>query len=89
MNHCPLDPFQDDCDTHPEDKEQACGVAKTIRLKIGSKYPDLLPMLGLKPREWAGRQAYARLSLDQKAEIARKGKDSLQRHRQDQNDQNH
>lgn len=79
VNHCPLDPFQDEHLGHPDDKEQVCGVAKAIRVRIASQYPDLLPMGGLKPREWAGKQAFARLSPSEKAEMVKRGKESISR----------
>lgn len=88
VNHCPLDPFQDDRLADPGDKEQKCTIAKTIRVRIGSKYPDLLPMGGLKPREYAGAKAFANLPAAAKAELARKGADRLRAMRQGQNGQN-
>lgn len=81
VNHCPLDPEQDQHLSHPLDKEQKCPMEKPVRFKIGQKYPDLLPMLGLTAREWAGKQAFDRLSLADKAALAQKGKESLERHR--------
>ncbi len=66
VNRCPLDPEQDQRTIHPQDKEQKCPMEKPVRLRIGSKYPDLLPRLGLTVKEWASRQAYANLSPSQK-----------------------
>lgn len=83
VNHCPLDPFQDDRLSDPADKEQKCTIAKTIRVRIGSKYPDLLPMGGLKPSEHAAAKRFANLSVAARAELAKKGREALIRHSKD------
>ena len=79
VNFCPLDPEQDDHPVHKLDKEQKCPMEKGVRARIGAKYPDLLPRLGLTVREWAAKQAFECLSPAVKAQRVQSGKDALER----------
>jgi hypothetical protein len=67
VNHCPLDPEQDKRASDPGDKEPKCTLAKTIRQRIGSKYPELLPMGGLTQREFNNAKRWALLPEAEKA----------------------
>jgi hypothetical protein len=58
VNHCPLDPEQAKRLPDPGDKEKKCTLAKTIRMRIGSRFPELLPLGGLTPREYNGHQQW-------------------------------
>ena len=64
--------FTRTCFLYPEDKEQKCGVAKSIRVKISAEFPGMLKMGGLTTREYAARQKWESLSPDEQA--ARKNK---------------
>lgn len=66
VNICPLDPEQDRRTIHELDKEQKCPMEKGVRVRIGSKYPDQLPMGGLTRPEWAAAKRMANLSPAQK-----------------------
>lgn len=77
VNHCPLDPDQDEHLSHPLDKEQKCPMEKGVRLRIGSKYPDLLPRLGLTRPEHAAKERFAKLSLVERQAMAERGKAAL------------
>jgi hypothetical protein len=66
VNSCPLDPDQDLHTVHKLDKEQKCPMEKGVRVRIGSKYPDLLPRLGLTSLEWAAKQRMSKLSTAEK-----------------------
>lgn len=79
VNKCPLDPLQDQRNVYELDTEKKCQMEKQVRLRIGSKYPDLLPRLGLKAREWAGRMAFERLSPSVKVERLKKATDTISR----------
>src|SRR5574340_114490 len=68
VNHCPLDPWQDEHLPHSLDKEQKCPMEKNVRLRIGAKYRLWLPLGGLTPKEHAGAQKLARLTTGQRAE---------------------
>lgn len=90
VNLCPLDPDQGKRVAHEEDKEQKCPMEKRVRLRIGSKYPDLLPLAGLTTREHGAMARWSNLSAAQKQVIAERGRQALKaRHSQPrQNDQN-
>lgn len=72
VNNCPLRPVYPHMLVCPEDKEQKCGVAKSIRVKISAEFPGMLKMGGLTTREYAARQKWESLSPDEQA--ARKNK---------------
>ncbi len=59
-NKCPLDPDIDLRDSAPGDRK--CKGEKPTRIKIGSKYPELLPYKGLTKREYQGLQRWNSLS---------------------------
>lgn len=56
VNNCPLSPGYPNHHTDPEDYEQKCSIAKSIRVRIGSKHLDILKFGGMTKREFAGRQ---------------------------------
>ncbi len=66
VNICPLDPDPDLRVVHKLDKEQKCPMEKQVRLRIGSKYPALLPLQGLTTKEAAGAARWAALSESEK-----------------------
>ncbi len=53
-----------------DDFQVKCKLEKEVRLRIGSKYPDILKFQGLTPKEWAGRKRFEGLP-DQDKEIVR------------------
>ena|SRR3990167_1555282 len=55
-NVCPLDPFISDKFALPGDGK--CIAHKPTRLRIGLKYKELLPMGGLKIREFRNKQRW-------------------------------
>jgi hypothetical protein len=63
-----------------------CPMEKQVRLRIGSKFPKLLPRLGLSAREWAARQVYAKRSPAEREAMAERGKTALGRLKSDSND---
>lgn len=79
VNFCPLDADQDRHSVHKLDKEQKCPMEKRVRVRIGSQYPDLLPMGGLTSREWSGAQRMAKLSSAEKEALAERGREALKR----------
>ena len=66
VNHCPLDPEQDLHLAHSDDRERKCPMEKGVRQRIGQKYPDLLPLLGLTPKEAIGAKQWANCSASEK-----------------------
>lgn len=83
VNFCPLDPFQNQRPTHEADIEQKCTIAKTIRQRIGTKYPNLLPRFGLTSKEWAARLRFANMSWEQRQAMVERGKKSLNKFNHD------
>jgi len=77
VNVCPLDPDQELRTVHKSDKELKCPMEKGVRMRIGSKYPELLPMGGLTRAEWGAAQAFAKKSLAEKQAMAQRGKVAL------------
>ena len=67
VNVCPLDPDQELRNVHKLDKEQKCPMEKAVRVRIGSKYPELLPRGGLSKAEWGARQAFLKKSPAEKS----------------------
>jgi len=63
-NNCPLAPGR--YKTDPSDPMTKCGVAKSIRLRIGTKWK--LPNQGLKSRELSARKRWDELPEEVKAE---------------------
>jgi hypothetical protein len=67
VNHCPLDPEQDHRWGMASDKQRHCTMARTVRARIGARFPDILPFRGLKPRESLGLARQSALSPEAKA----------------------
>ena len=88
VNHCPLEVEQDRHLRDAGDKQTKCPMEKGVRHRIGSKYPDLLPMLGLTPREWLGKQLWDKKPAAERAAMAERGKTALLRLRTDSNGKN-
>ena len=63
-NVCPLDPLQHEKEVLQG--EDRCKAEKPTRMRIGSKYPDLLRFVGLTKREFQARQAWNSLSPEQR-----------------------
>lgn len=63
VNHCPLDPDQDQHLADPQDRERKCPMEKNVRHRIGFKYHHLLPLDGLTPAEAAGARSWAKLPV--------------------------
>ena len=57
---CPLDPDIDSRVRRLEGEEK-CKAQKPTRIKIGEKYPNLLPYGGLTKREWSGKKLSEKL----------------------------
>ena len=53
-NKCPLDPDIDIRVKLPD--EEKCRASKPTKIKIGSKYPELLPFGGLTKRQFLGKK---------------------------------
>ena len=70
-NVCPLDPLSDEKETLKG--EEVCKVEKPTRLRIGSKYPDLVVRVGYKKREFQAKQAWDRLTDEQKMSFSQQG----------------
>lgn len=66
-NVCPLDPDQHKRKWLPG--EERCEADKADRMRIGSKYPELLPDGGLAKREAAGRRTWESKTPDQRAKL--------------------
>jgi len=67
-NCCPLDPEQNRHRPHPKDRERVCPMEQGVRKRIGSKYPDALPLGGLTRQEHAGALRWSKLgSAEQEA----------------------
>ena len=81
VNHCPLDPEQDQHLAHPDDAQRKCPMEKNVRRRIGQKYPDLLPLLGLTASEAAALAKWNGMTLEQRAVIAERGKKALESRR--------
>ena len=69
VNHCPLDPEQDQHQAHSGDQQQKCPMEKRVRARIGIKYPELLPLGGLTPREAGFAARWSNLTAAQKQVI--------------------
>jgi len=65
---CPLDP---DIELRSDrlSGEEKCKAHKPTRMKIGAKYPDLLPYGGLTGREFKGKMAWEGKSEDEKRAV--------------------
>ena len=75
VNKCPLDL---DISLRNQLKgEEICGMAKSIRLRIGTKYG--LSKLGLTDREWSARKRYEDMSIEEKEKLARRGSLTLKK----------
>jgi hypothetical protein len=65
---CPLDP-DIELRTDRLSGEEKCKAHKPTRMKIGAKYPDLLPYGGLTGREFKGKMAWEGKSEDEKRAV--------------------
>jgi hypothetical protein len=79
VNHCPLDPQQDRRQPEASDTAKKCGLAKSIRVRIGREYPELLPLMGMTRREHAGQRVWASLGALQQAQVLARGREALKR----------
>ncbi len=79
VNNCPLHPQYPDLYIDIDDKQKECSLAKTIRVEIGSKYPEL-KYQGMTPREWGATKRYESFSSDEKENLAKIGTESLKSH---------
>jgi len=86
VNKCPLSPDYNFQDSVRADQETKCTLAKSIRSRIGAKYPNL-PYGGLTRREYAGKKAWEDKPEEEREIIIEKGKKSLKAlHSQNEND---
>ena len=67
---CPLDSNQHIMQRYPE--EEKCKANKPTRIKIGSKFPELLPHQGLTSREWLGKKRWNEMSDENKGKVRRR-----------------
>lgn len=75
VNKCPLD---SDINLRNELKgEEKCGMAKSIRLRIGKEFN--LEKIGLTDREWSARKRYDNLSPEEKEKLVRRGSLALKK----------
>lgn len=58
-------------------EEEKCTVAKSIRFRIGLKYPDLLMYQGLTVKEWTAKERYDKMTEEQKEAMAERGRKAL------------
>ena len=63
-NVCPLDPLSHEKETFKG--EDRCRGEKPTRMRIGSKYPDLLRFVGLTRREFQARERWNALDHDKR-----------------------
>ena len=73
VNACPLDPYP----RIAGDRETHCPMEKGVRVRIGSKYPEILPRGGLTPKESSGTQNKAKMTVAEKLALAAKGRAAL------------
>jgi hypothetical protein len=66
---------------HPDDKERKCPMEKGVRSRIGQKYPDLLPLLGLTKAEGSAREKWNQMTPDQRTAQVERGRIALSKHR--------
>ena len=67
VNICPLDP--DVAKRNRITGEPHCTMAKVHRVKVGSRYPDLLPLGGMKPKEFAAKERWESLTDEERNSI--------------------
>ncbi len=79
VNNCPLSSQYPDLYIDIYDKQKECNLAKTIRVEIGRKYPEL-KYQGMTPREWGASKRYEGFSSDEKEHLAKIGTKSLKSH---------
>lgn len=79
VNLCPLSTNYPDIYVDIDDKQKECTLAKTIRVEIGIKYPEL-KYQGMTPREWGATKRYESFSSDEKEHLAKIGTESLKSH---------
>lgn len=75
VNNCPLSfnyPFL----VNYEDRDPKCTLEKSVRVRIGSKYPGL-KYQGMTAREFNATKRYESLSVEEKERLARIGVQSL------------
>ena len=70
-NICPLDPEQH-LRTYIKGEDK-CRTEKPTRMKIGSKYPDVLPYQGLTKREFKGRERWNALTPQERESFTQQG----------------
>ena len=68
VNNCPLS-FSYPLFKYPEDRETRCSLAKSIRVRIGSKYE--LKYQGMTAKEWGATKRC--LNIEEKERLARIG----------------
>lgn len=78
VNNCPLHPQYPDLTIDPEDHEQKCTLAKSVRIRVAEKYPGVLKLEGLTPREFNGRNKWNALSTEEQ-ELIRKRQSAIAR----------
>ena len=69
VNFCPLDPDSQQHRSDPGDKERKCTMRQSVRVRIGSKYPALLPFKGLTKREFNGIERWRNKTPEAKAAV--------------------
>lgn len=77
VNNCPLCTGYPDMYVDPEDKEQKCNLAKSIRVRIAANYPGMLQYAGMTPREYQARKRWESLSPEEQEAIKERGKKPL------------
>lgn len=68
VNNCPLDPIYPNRYVDTEDQEKKCTLPKSYRLRTAAMHPRVLPLGGLTPREFQGRQAWESLTPEEQVE---------------------
>ena len=82
VNRCPLDPGYTAFPVDSADLERKCPMEKNVRRRIGQKYPELLPLLGLTAAEAAGLAKWNNMTLEERAALAQRGLTTLKRLRE-------
>lgn len=72
VNNCPLHPSYPNLPI-ADDKEKKCTMEKQVRLRIGSKYPEL-KYQGLTVKEWTGKTRFESLSDSDKELVRERAK---------------
>ena len=77
VNRCPLDFGYLNQFVHPDDKDKRCTMEKSVRVRIATTELGWLDMDGLTAREAGGLKAFGSLTLAQKSDFIKRGKDRL------------